>query len=859
MEDLKSVTVGYLRELARKHLGTGYSRMRKEELLAALAAYVPALAKLARLAGIRVPGKLAAPKAASKAPDSKAPHAAPATQTARSSKAASGVEAKEAPAPGQGRVSAPKRVAAKRASEKPGSKPPARPATVVNFPPKPRVERPREPVTPVVSSYTRPVEPKPKEEAAPVASPKPVQHAAEPVVEGFFVARVAGEDEARHHHLVEPAPATAQAPVEEESEGLGALPAGYQDDTVLLLPRDPHTLFVSWDFSLGARLRAEDGLDAPRPVLRVFDGEHVIREEAFVLEAPGFYVQGLAPGGTYRVEAHFIGRDGRSRRIGASSNRVTLPPMGVSTDLTVRFLRVPPVVEAPPSVPAARALPDEEREYISWRRVNLPGSGGAFDVPEVHRERSGGARDDAHLEGVERAPGASDQRYVGASERAHGASDQRYAAAEARALGASDMRYLADAAPRTERVAQGAVTSPVPRYLETLSRAPGASDQRYVESTERSAAGVPPSASRAYLDVRGVPGASDLRYAEGAPRPGAGAVVPRAHEGAPVRLPHRYLDVRGIPGASDLRYQDGATGQFAAERSPQGYLDVRGMPGASDLRHQAQGSVSGQAVSTGAPHRYLDVRGMPGASDLRYQASAAQPQLGHGPGASGASDQRYLDHPSSVAGSPYLGHVPRASGASDQRYEDHPYLGHVPRASGASDQGYLATSPGASDLRYLETPERASGASEQHYQEAPGRTPEAATWSSQSTPRAAGAVGSQPVDDAAGDRERDATEPRFAETHPRRSEAPSPAHDAPAPSEEENHRYFEVPPPSRKRVTSRPEDTRSGASDDSENHRYFEVPASSARVSRPQHTEAGSSTEVSEPLPGKPPTGGRRS
>ena len=53
MDDLKSVTLAYLRELARKHLGPGHSKLNKTELIAALAELVPALGKLARLARAR--------------------------------------------------------------------------------------------------------------------------------------------------------------------------------------------------------------------------------------------------------------------------------------------------------------------------------------------------------------------------------------------------------------------------------------------------------------------------------------------------------------------------------------------------------------------------------------------------------------------------------------------------------------------------------------------------------------------------------------------------------------------------------------------------------------------------------------
>ncbi|WP_253817321.1 DUF4912 domain-containing protein [Myxococcus xanthus] len=653
MEDLKSVTVSYLRELARKHLGSGYSRMKKEELLAALAAYVPALAKLARLAGIRVLPKRSAAKPAA------SPARAPAARKAK----APTPDAAKAPrksrtptaAKDQGRVSAPKRVAAKRASEKPGSKPTVKPAKVVTFPPKPRVERPREPVTPVMTSVTRPLVPAPEPMPRPVTRSAPVQRPAEPVEEGFFVARVAGEAEARRHHLVESAPVSPPHPV--DAEDLGELPAGYQDDAVLLLPRDPHTLFVSWDFSLGALLRAQDALEAPRTVLRVFGDEQMERELDFAVEARGFYIPGLPSGRTYRVEAHFVGRDGRSCRIGASSNRVTLPPAGVSTDLTVRFLRVPPLEAAPPAAIVEAPPPEEEREYVSWRRVNLPGSGGVLDVPEVHRERRGRDMTEAHLEAPARAPGASDQRYVESVGRVPGASDQRYVDLVGRAAGASDQRDVSVAAQRNARELRGPVTAPASHYLETLGRAPGASEMRHAGRGH---------GPRAYLDVKGIPGASDLRYAEG------GA----AHQAGRDTSPHRYLDVQGIPGASDLRYAEG---------------------GATRAR-----------VSGASPYRYLDVQGIPGASDLRYLESAPQ--------RAGASERRYLDAPERASGASERHHLdspPQGTGASGRGF-----LGAPTHPSGAADTpAHTETGTAAKDAHgagtrspAVEAPPRASGA-----------------------------------------------------------------------------------------------------------------------------------------------------
>jgi hypothetical protein len=244
------------------------------------------------------------------------------------------------------------------------------------------------------------------------------QHEAEPLVEGFFVARVAGEQEARRHHLShdEPAPGAAPA-VANGGEALGELPLDYADDTAVALPRDPYTLYVYWDFSPATRERALQGVSEPRAVLRVMDGEGVVREQDFALESRSFYVHGLDPGRAYRVEFHFVGKDGRSRRLGHSTNRVQLPPAGPSPDTSVRFMRVP-TAGAPrlgTLEPQSVALPPAAtvREYITWRRVPLPGSGGFEDVVEVRRDTElqspSGAPAPTYLEAPPRSEGSSEQ------------------------------------------------------------------------------------------------------------------------------------------------------------------------------------------------------------------------------------------------------------------------------------------------------------------------------------------------------------------------------------------------------------------------------------------------------------------
>jgi hypothetical protein len=306
--------------------------------------------------------------------------------------------------------------------------PKTKPALVVNFPPRPRAAarpRPAPEAAEAPAALAAP-EAGPLPLPAPVAPP-PVQHVAEPLVEGFFVARVMGTEEARRHHLTGGEGHLGPEAWRGFEENLGELPMDYADDTALALPRDPHSLYVLWDFSPAARSRALEGLESPRAVLRVFDGETLVRELDFALESRSFYLHGLPAGRPYRVEAHFVGRDGRSRRIGHSTNRALLPPVGPSSDTTVRLMRMPASMPAPTEPARTAAL--EEREYLTWRRVPLPGSGGFEEVPEVHRERTGaelpgpGAPAARHLEVPARPQGSSEQQYLTAT-RAEGSSDQ---------------------------------------------------------------------------------------------------------------------------------------------------------------------------------------------------------------------------------------------------------------------------------------------------------------------------------------------------------------------------------------------------------------------------------------------------
>ncbi|WP_309897270.1 DUF4912 domain-containing protein [Archangium sp.] len=473
MADLKSVTVEYLRELARKHLGRGHSKLKtKEELLGALAKLVPGLGKRA---GGEEP-KAAEPKAGESKVAKKAKAEEPVGRARAASKKVRET-VQQVREKVRGSRKAPGAISAASRTEKPEDppKPPAaparplpgdddektpvrippQPAEVVTFPPKRKSGRFSDDPDNEPTLTAPPDVPEPAMPVDPVAPPAPAhveQHAAEPLVEGFFVARVAGEQEVWRHHLTE-----SQGPRPREAlgspdyhENLGELPLDYENDTVLLLPRDPFTLFLLWDFSPAARERALDGLKSPRAVLRVYDDSDVlVRVIDVALESRSYYIHGLPPGHPYRVEVHFVGDDGRSRRIGHSSNRVFLPPMGPSSDTSVRFLRMPPVPVKTASMAAVAATAPlrtadlEEREYITWRRVALPGSEGFVDLPSSHRERlipgapGEGSSEQAYWEGLRpigsseqvaglRPPGGSSEHWAGLRP-AGGASSEQWA------------------------------------------------------------------------------------------------------------------------------------------------------------------------------------------------------------------------------------------------------------------------------------------------------------------------------------------------------------------------------------------------------------------------------------------------
>ncbi|RYZ31562.1 MAG: DUF4912 domain-containing protein, partial [Myxococcaceae bacterium] len=255
MDERKGVTLSYLRELARKYLREGAGPSRGREFVTALAERVPALGRLARLAGISVSQRGSGDVGGEERKlDSGPVRGAP-------------PESVPLPAPDlSGAQEAEPRELSSEPITQPSGEPRTRPAQVVTFPA--RAKSRREPD----DEDTLPMSPEaptprpssaPKTDAAPdagaVSAPaSEPPHAAEPLMEGFFVTKIAGQAEARRHHLLEEqAPRLPPADTTpEQQEHLGVLPLDYQDDAMVLLARDPHTLFVLWDFSDASRKRA---------------------------------------------------------------------------------------------------------------------------------------------------------------------------------------------------------------------------------------------------------------------------------------------------------------------------------------------------------------------------------------------------------------------------------------------------------------------------------------------------------------------------------------------------------------------------------------------------------------------------
>jgi uncharacterized protein len=326
MPDFRKMTVQRLRELARKMLGPGHSRLTKGDLVERLEAAEKKLGSTVEKTATRVRQATRRAGAAAEKPVRAAAKRAPAPPEKAGGKKKSAVRKAGAAVAAAAGAAACALVA--RAQRR------KRARAGVEAAAGPMAEAVRSPST------------RSGQAEADAEEPRGVL----PDPEGYFVARVRGEDAVRDapHPMSE---SVAGFRGEEGSNGhvheenLGELPWSHGDDAFVAMPRDPRTLFVYWDHASATRTAAFEGLEQPRAQLWVFarrDGDwDRIRTVELALEARGWYVHDLEPGRVYRAEIHAVDRAGRVRAVGGASNDVQLPPHGPSPFVDDRFIRLP--------------------------------------------------------------------------------------------------------------------------------------------------------------------------------------------------------------------------------------------------------------------------------------------------------------------------------------------------------------------------------------------------------------------------------------------------------------------------------------------------------------------------------------
>lgn len=130
------------------------------------------------------------------------------------------------------------------------------------------------------------------------------------------------------------------------------LPWSYEDDRVVLMVRDPWTLFTYWDFHPDTISRARAGLGASaRPSLRLLNVSGSEPRVAAQLEVDlgwrAYYFTELEPNGDYRVEVVFLDDEGQEALVGRRSNVASLPADRPSTWVEDRFASIPIDVPLP--------------------------------------------------------------------------------------------------------------------------------------------------------------------------------------------------------------------------------------------------------------------------------------------------------------------------------------------------------------------------------------------------------------------------------------------------------------------------------------------------------------------------------
>jgi hypothetical protein len=123
------------------------------------------------------------------------------------------------------------------------------------------------------------------------------------------------------------------------------LPWAYEDDRLVLLVRDPKTLFAYWDFHPDTIRQAFENVPAGRAFLRVLQlggsEPKVLREIEIDLGFRAYYLYDCEPNRDYRVELFARGVNHAEAMLGRPSNVATLPANRPSTWVEDRFASIP--------------------------------------------------------------------------------------------------------------------------------------------------------------------------------------------------------------------------------------------------------------------------------------------------------------------------------------------------------------------------------------------------------------------------------------------------------------------------------------------------------------------------------------
>lgn len=394
MPDLKSLTVRALRELARKHIGPGYSRLRtRSELIRALTDVLPRSVNRALEPGTSEaaptdrPAATQPPKSEPEKKRSKGKRRDPVASRQRlTSERTENAEFTGSEMPRSGDAvtdsneDSRKKVPPQSPAAQVEDRPPMSPGRELEAPLAPAGEmaeaRPEIPSERALEEET-------------VAAVDAEEKAEETIEEEAFEAEAA-ELESKLEVEAEPAPEKKEEWIEPPAareakywdSQLGELPDSYGEDTVVLLVKDPFTVMVFWDFSPETRARAFEHLHGPHAKLRLYDEERgQVREVDFALEARRWYLHGLEPGRRYHVELMAVGAGGETRRIGPPSNLVSVPPKGPSPIIDDRFIRIPFDISPRRALEGIGAM----EQFGSWDEAR--GERGAEDESERLRDR----------------------------------------------------------------------------------------------------------------------------------------------------------------------------------------------------------------------------------------------------------------------------------------------------------------------------------------------------------------------------------------------------------------------------------------------------------------------------------------